>query len=252
MWIPKPFNIRPSGIALLMLAWLAAPAGAATITVLTPASAAPGTKVLASLYTQQTGTLVTLAGGGRDKIFAILKAGGPADVVLLPSTNMADLPTVTAMTPLGHISVGVAVKAGAPVPDISTPEKFRAALLAAKGVAYADPSAGTSAGKMIDRMLSAPEFVRVKRVPVQGLAVTALAGGQASIALQLLPELAGDKDVALAGPVPDIYGAGVDFSAGIAAVSTDSLKAQAFISFLTGPKAVSVWKAHGVEVIGSH
>jgi molybdate transport system substrate-binding protein len=252
MWIPRPFNLGPSGIALLMLAWLAAPAGAATITVLSPASAAPGATALAALYAQQTGTLVTLAGGGRDKIFAILKAGGPADVVLLPSTDMADIPTVTAMTPLGHIRVGVAVKAGAPVPDISTPGKFRSSLLAAKGVAYADPSAGTSAGKVIERMLSAPEFARVKRVPVQGLAVTALAGGRASIALQLLPELAADKDVALAGPVPDIYGAGVDFSAGIAAVSADSVKAQAFISFLTNPKAVPVWKAHGVDIISSH
>jgi molybdate transport system substrate-binding protein len=252
MWIPKPFNLTPPGIALLMLAWLAAPAGAATITVLTPASAAPGVTALAALYTQQTGTLVTQAGGGRDKIFAILKAGGPADVVLLPSTDMADLPTVTAMTPLGHIRVGVAVKAGAPVPDVSTPEKFRTALLAARGVAYADPSAGTSAGKVIDRMLSAPEFARVKRVPVQGVAVTALASGQASIVLQLLPELAADKDVALAGPVPDLYGAGVDFSAGIAAVSVDSVKAQAFISFLTDPKAAAAWKAHGVDVIGSH
>jgi molybdate transport system substrate-binding protein len=252
MWIPKPFNIRPSVIALVALAGLAAPAAAATITVLSPASAAPGVKALASLYTQQTGITVTLGGGGRSAIFAVLKAGGPADVVLLPSTDMADMPTVIAMTPLGHISVGVAVKAGMPVPDVSTPEKFRAALLAAKGVAYADPSAGTSAGKLIDRMLSAPEFARIKRVPVQGLAVTALTGGQASIALQLLPELAADKDVALAGPVPDTYGAGVDFSTGIATVSVDSVKAQAFLSFLTDPKAAAVWKANGVEFIGSH
>jgi molybdate transport system substrate-binding protein len=252
MWIPRPFNIRPSGIALLALAWLAVPAaGADTITVLTPASAAPGTRALAAQYTLATGTQVTIGGGGRDKIFAILKAGGPADVVLLPSTDMADMPTVIAMTPLGHISVGVAVKAGMPVPDVSTPEKFRSVLLAAKGVAYADPSAGTSAGNLIDRMLSAPEFARVKRVPVQGLAVTALAGGQASIAMQLLPELAADKDVALAGPVPDSYGAGVDFSAGIAMVSVDSVKAQAFLSFLTDPKAAAVWKANGVEFIGS-
>jgi molybdate transport system substrate-binding protein len=252
MWIPRPSNTRPSIIALLALAWLAAPAGAATITVLSPASAAPGAKALAALYTQQTGIAVTVVGGARNAIFVVLKAGGPADVVLMPSTDMADMPTVIAMTPLGHIGVGVAVKAGMPVPDISTPEKFRNVLLAAKGVAYADPSAGTSAGKLIDRMLSAPEFARVKRVPVQGLAVTALAGGQASIALQLLPELAADKDVALAGPVPDSYGAGVDFSAGIAMISADSLKAQAFLSFLTDPKAAAVWKANGVEFIGGH
>ncbi len=257
MWIPRPSStrlssIRLSGIALLVAALMAAPARAATITVLTPASAAPGVQALAAQFTQATGTLVTVGGGARDKIFQALKAGDPADVVLLPTTDMVELPSVMGMTPLGHIAVGVGVKAGAPVPDISTPEKFRHALLAAKGVAYADPAAGTSAGKVIDRMLSAPEFSRVKRVPVQGLAVTALASGQASIALQMLPELAANKDVALAGPVPDGYGASLDFSAGIAAATVDAVRAQAFINFLTDAKEAPVWKAHGVEVLNSH
>ncbi|HEX4178206.1 MAG TPA: substrate-binding domain-containing protein, partial [Rhizomicrobium sp.] len=172
---------------------------------------------------------------------------GPADVVVLPTTDMAELPNVTGMTPLGRITVGVGVKAGAKVPDISTPEKFRAALLAAKGVAYADPAAGTSAGKVIDDMLSSPEFKGVKRVPVKGLAVTALADDRASIALQMLPELAADKDVALAGPVPSAYGAGVDFSAGIASVTSDAIGAQAFISYLADPKNAALWRKNGLE-----
>jgi molybdate transport system substrate-binding protein len=230
---------------------MAAPAGAATITVLTPASAAPGVTALAAQFTQATGIAVTVGGGARDKIFQALKEGGPADVVLLPTADILEMTSVIGMTPLGRIPVGVAVKVGAPVPDVSTPEKFRQALLAAKGVAYADPAAGTSAGKVIDRVLSAPEFSRVRRIPVQGLAVTALASGRASIALQMLPELAANKDVALAGPVPDIYGASVDFSAGIAVTSTDSVRAQAFISFLTDAKAVAVWKANGVDVLGA-
>ena len=116
---------------------------------------------------------MTVTGGARDRIFAILKDGGPADVVLLPSADFANFKGVSGAIPLGRIAVGVAVKAGNSAPDISTPEKFRAVLLAAQGVAYADPSAGTSAGKVIDRMLSAPEFAGVKRVPVQGLAVEA-------------------------------------------------------------------------------
>ena len=195
---------------------------------------------------------VTVGGGSRDRIFATLKAGGPADVLLLPTADIVELPTVTSMTPLGRILVGVGVRKGAAVPDISTPEKFRAVLLAAKGVAYADPSAGTSAGRLIDRMLSAPEFAGVKRVPVQGLAASALADGRASIALQMLPELAGDAQVALAGPVPDAYGAGVDFAAGIAAFSIDSVKAQDFIAFLTDPKNAALWKANGLELLGYH
>jgi len=169
---------------------------------------------------------------------------------LLPIDGPPSVGQATGMTPLGHILVGVGVKAGAKVPDISTPEKFRAALLAAKGVAYADPKAGTSAGKIIDQFLSAPEFAKIKRVPVQGLAVTALANGQADIALQMLPELAANRDVALAGPVPEIYGARVDFSAAIAVQTIDAVAAQAFISFLTNPQNAPAWKNNGLVLLG--
>ncbi len=227
---------------LLLLA--GSPAAAAGLTILSPASSAPGASQVAAQFTAKTGVAVTVGGGGREKIFAILKDGGAADVVLLPSSDFANLPQVTGVTPLGRIVVGVAVKAGSQAPDISTPEKFRAALLAAKGVAYADPAAGTSAGKVIDRMLSAPEFAGVKRVPIQGLAVGGLTSGKADIALQMLPELAANKDVTLAGPVPAAFGAGVDFSAGIAAQSD---QAKSLIGFLTGPEAAALWRANGLE-----
>jgi molybdate transport system substrate-binding protein len=246
MWIPRRFSA-----ALLLLGWLATPAVAASLTVLSPASAAPGARALATQFTAKTGVPVTVTGGARDRIFAILKSGGPADVVLLPTNDLVDTPSITGMTPLGRIVVGVGVKADTKVPDVSTPEKFRKTLLAAKGVAYADPAAGTSAGKVIDQLLSNPDFKDVKRVPVQGLAVTALANGKASIALQMLPELADNKDVALAGPVPESYGASVDFSAGIAAGTTDALQAQAFISFLTDRQNAAIWKANGLTMLGS-
>ena len=243
MWIPKRSSL------LIALALLAAPADAAPLTVLAPASAQAGLTPLAAAYTASTGIAVTVGGGSRAKTVEALKSG-PADVVVLPTTDIAELPNVTGMTALGRITVGVAVKAGTKVPDISTPEKFRAALLAAKGVAYADPAAGTSAGKVIDQMLSAPEFKGVKRVPVQGLAVTALADDRASIALQMLPELAANKDVALAGPVPAAYGAGVDFSAGIAAVTNDAMQAQAFVTYLADPKNADLWRRNGLDLLG--
>ena len=231
--------------ALLLLAGL--PAAAAGLTILSPASAAPGASQVAAQFTAKTGIAVTVGGGGRGKVFAILKEGGAGDVVLLPSADFATLSGVSAVAPLGRITVGVGVKAGRQAPDISTPAKFRAVLLAAKGVAYADPAAGTSAGKVIDRMLSAPEFAAVKRVPVQGLAVEGLASGKAEIALQMLPELAADKNVVLAGPVPASYGAGVDFSAAIAASSGNAEQAKALLGFLTGPEAAVIWRANGLN-----
>jgi len=236
--------MRILGWCFVLLLSAVSPAAAAGLTILSPASAAPGASQLAAQFTAKTGIAVTVGGGGREKIFAILKDGGAADVVLLPSADFANLPQISGVVSLGRIVVGMAVKAGSQAPDISTPEKFRAALLAAKGVAYADPAAGTSAGKVIDRMLSAPEFAGVKRVPIQGLAVGGLTSGKADIALQMLPELAANKDVTLAGPVPAIYGAGVDFSAGLV---TQSEQAKSLIAFLAGPEATTLWRRNSLD-----
>jgi molybdate transport system substrate-binding protein len=231
-------------VALAMLA--ARPAFAAPgLTVLAPASAQPGITALAKDYTAKTGIPITVGGGARDKVIAALKAG-QGDVVVLPSTDFADLPQVTAMTPLGHILIGVAVRKGAPAPDISTPDKFINALKRAKGVAYADPSAGTSAGKIIANLLSLPDLKGVRAVPVQGLAVTGLTTGKADIALQLLPELTQNPDVKVLGPVPPLFSAAVDFSAGIATSTSDAVKAEAFIEAMTAPAADAVWKANGL------
>jgi len=77
-----------------------------------------------------------------------------------------------------------------------------------------------------------------------------LQSGQADIALQMLPELAGNKDVALAGAVPESYGASVDFSAGIAVQTVNAVEAQAFISFLTDPHNATLWNENGLRLLG--
>jgi molybdate transport system substrate-binding protein len=240
--------IRFFSVAFLTVLLTASAAQAVSLTVLGPASILPGARAAAAQFTAQTGIAVTVTGGSRDTVRQAL-AAGTGDVVLLPTTDFPDLAGVVGMTPLGNVPVGVAVKAGTPVPDISTPEKFRAVLKKAKGVAYADPSAGTSAGKMIAYLLQEPDYAGVKKVPVQGLAVTGLASGQADIALQLLPELANDPAVKLAGPVPT--GLGVDFSAGMVAAGMNATEAQRFIAFLTSGEAAALWKANGVHSLAN-
>jgi molybdate transport system substrate-binding protein len=233
----------------LKLAFLAAllavgAAQAAPLTVLGPASIVPGAKALAALFTAKTGIAVSVEGGSRQKALDAL-AGGTGDIVLLPAADFAGLAGVSAATPLVAVPVGMAVKAGTPVPDISTPQAFAAALAAAHGVAYADPAAGTSAGRLIDAMLNAPAYAKVHRVPVKGLAVSGLASGQADIALQLLPELANNPSVHLAGPVPT--GLAVDFAAATVTASKSTQSAQAFVAFIASTDAAAAWKAQGLR-----
>lgn len=167
MRLPRRFSL-----SFVVLALLALPASGATLTVLSPASVTPGLKAMAEQYSAKAGKAVTVGGGSRAAVLGALRKG-PADMVVLPTSDMIEMNLVHGMTPLGRIPVGVAVKAGAPVPDVSTPEKFLAVLRQARGVAFADPSAGTSAGKAIAGLLGLSDFHGVKRVPVQGLAVTA-------------------------------------------------------------------------------
>ena len=178
----------------------------------------PGLKALAADYTAKTGAVVTVGGGSRANVLAALKAG-PADVVVLPTNDLIELNTVSGMTPLGHIAVGVGVKAGSKVPGRLHAGEIPRRPAQGQGRRLCR-SGRRHLGRQDDRQHARPpDFRGVKRVPVQGLAVTALADGRADIALQLAPELANDKAVALAGPVPDMYGAAVDFSVGIAAVT---------------------------------
>jgi molybdate transport system substrate-binding protein len=231
-------------LALLVAVLAAGAAHAASLTVLGPASIVPGAKVLAAQFTVKTGIAVSVEGGSRQKVLAAL-ASGSGDVVLLPASDFAGLAGVSAPTPLVAVPVGVAVKPGAPVPDISTPQAFAAALTASHGVAYADPSAGTSAGRLIDAMLNQPAYARVHRVPVKGLAVSGLASGQADMALQLLPELANNPAVQLAGPVPT--GLAVDFAAATATASPNSADARTFVAFIAGPDAAAAWRAQSLR-----
>src|SRR5271155_3991833 len=85
MWIPRRFNL------VLALALLVAPADAAPLTVLAPASATAGLQALAAPYTASTGIAVTIGGGPRAQVLGTLKAG-PADVVVLPTADLAELP----------------------------------------------------------------------------------------------------------------------------------------------------------------
>jgi molybdate transport system substrate-binding protein len=234
--------------ALALVALLATPAaGATTITVLTTGSLTPAGKTLAAEFTQQTGTQVMFGGGRPNTIIADLKAGAAGDVVLLPSANFATpIPRIdpASVRPVARIAIGVAVPQGAPLPDISTPEKFREALKAAKGVAYSDPAIGSSAGPVIAHILDGAAYAGVKRKPVRDVAISALASGEADIALQMITELRTAKTVQLVGPVPEGVGAAVEFSA--ATVRGAPPEAAAFVRYMARPAAAAAWKKAGV------
>jgi molybdate transport system substrate-binding protein len=155
---------------------------------------------------------------------------------------------------LAKTGVGVVVKAGAPLPDISTVEAFKRTLLAAKSVAYIDPAAGGSSGiyvaKLLERLGIANE-VNAKAVLVHGGEVAShIADGEAEIGIHQISEILPVKGATLVGPLPAEIQNFTVYSAGLSSTAKDHAAATGLIGFLSGPHALSIIRAKGMEPAG--
>jgi molybdate transport system substrate-binding protein len=242
------------GACLIFL--LAPCAQAAEIQVLTPPVVYnAGLKELAEDFTKQTGTAVKITVGELLKIPERVHSE-PTDVFFLEPDLMAALPvgdTSKTHPPIamGRVHIGLAVKAGAPHPDISTTPKLIAALKSAKiGVSYSnpDPARGSMVAKMVDALLKRPEFAGVHGVPSsKGNGVSGLMNGEGDMALQLESEILPHKEVELVGHLPDALKAYIDISVAVSSKAADPAGAKAFMDFVTRPQAYDVWKAKGMD-----
>jgi molybdate transport system substrate-binding protein len=148
--------------------------------------------------------------------------------------------------------VGVSVRSGAPKPDISTPEKLKEALLAAKAVAYSDPAKGGASGvhfaKVADRLgIGEAVKAKAKHPEAAGLPGKFLLDGSADLAIAQVPELLEVQGTDLVGPLPgDLQNITV-FAAGVVSGAKQPDAAAAFVKFLQTPEAIATVKAKGME-----
>jgi molybdate transport system substrate-binding protein len=211
-------------------------------------------KDLAADFTKATGTKVDVVEAGMNVIVGQIKTATPvADVVALPADLMNTLYldggiVAGSYTPLGRDELGLAVKKGAPKPDISTVEKLAAVLKSAQAVEVNDPKAGTMQGVIIDGILKRPEFAGVHVVPVaKGEGAGALARGEGDMAIQLVPEILNKPPIDLVAPLPVELGGHMDAILAVSSRSTNQKEATAFIKFLTRPDAKAAWTAKGMK-----
>ena len=183
-----------------------------------------------------------------------IKTGAPAaDVVALPSDLMNTLALdggiVTASyTPLGRGELGLAVKKGAPKPDISTVAKLAAVLKSAQAVMVNDPKGGTMQGVMIDTLLKRPEFSGVHVVPSsRGEGAAALARGEGDMAIQLVQEILNKPEIEVVAPLPVELGGHMDAILAVSSRSAHPKEAADFIKFLTRPEAKAAWASKGMK-----
>lgn len=216
---------------------------------------------LAAQYEKESGNKLDITYQTVGQHLALIRDGKEEfDVAILTPEAIGTLAKEAKVVPdtrtdLAKVGVGVVVKAGAPLPDISTVEAFKRTLLAAKSVAYIDPKAGGSSGIYVEKLLERlgiADQVNAKAKLIQGGAVADhIADGEAEVGVHQISEILAVSGVTLVGPLPaDIQNFTV-YAAGVGAAAKDSAAARAFVKFLSGPHALPIIKAKGMEPASS-
>jgi molybdate transport system substrate-binding protein len=229
--------------AVLTTAIAGAPAQAAEVKVLSAGAVRSIVTELAKAYEKETGHTVTLAFGTVGVVRQKL-AAEPADVVIMSDTGIEETLkqggiVAGSRTDLARTGMGVAVREGAPRPDISTPETFKQALLAAKSITYVDPAQGATSGMhfaSVLQRLGIADQVKAKTTLVPGgYPAELVAKGQVELVVHQISEIVPVKGVTLVGPLPKELQKVTVYAAGVAAKSAAPELARGFIAFLTRP-----------------
>jgi molybdate transport system substrate-binding protein len=228
---------------------------AADIRVITPGVVySSGLPDLAAAFTKQTGKKIGITRVGMGSIVeTITSIDPPPDVIFLPLELMSELSLDGGVrpgtyTPLGRTRMGLAVRAGAPHPDISTVEKFAAALKSAKAVMRSNPASRTMVALLIDGVLQRPEFAGVNAPPsTSGEGGQALVRGEGDMAIQTICQILPYKEIELVGPLPAELKAWIDMSTAVSARAQHPDDARALIQYLLRPESDTVWKPRGLE-----
>jgi molybdate transport system substrate-binding protein len=230
---------------------------AAEVRVLSSGAPAEVVKSFIAPFSDATGHRILLTSGTIDEILRKLSAGEKPDLVILPAPAIEALDkagrlSVEDRTDLARVGIGVAVREGASLPDISTADAVRRMLIAARSIVHPDPVGGGFAGAQIARMmgrLGIAEAVKPKTsfMFAIGGGTTAVAKGDAEIGLFNISEILPAKGVALVGPLPQELQSYITFSGALHAASTSPKAALAFLRSLTDAKARDGWKKGGFE-----
>jgi molybdate transport system substrate-binding protein len=237
-------------LALVVLtAW--SRAEAAEIKVLSTVGMQPATAELIPRFERDTGHTVVVTYG----LAAVLKTqfldGAPADVLILTGPSVEDLAkqgkvVAGSKVDVARSGVGIGVKAGAPKPDIATPEALKRTVLAAKSVGFSKEGAsGVAFARVLER-LGIAEQVRAKYKDTGTKAGEMLVAGDIELGAAQVPELMAVPGVEVVGPLPAELQTVTVFSVGLAGEAKNPDAAKALIQFLAGPEAAKVYRAKGL------
>lgn len=234
------------------------PALAAEIRVVSSGGFAPAYERLAPEFERTSGhTLVTAWGPSmgetENAIPQRLKRGEAMDVVIMVGAALDKLVAAGQVLPdsatlLAHSPIALAVRAGAPKPDISTPEALRTALLQARSIAYSDSASGVYLEKVLFPRLGIAEALagKARMIPAEPVGKV-VARGEAELGFQQLSELKAISGIDIVGLIPPETQSITKFSAGVLSTAREPDAARVLIRFLAAPEAAPVIRETGLE-----
>jgi molybdate transport system substrate-binding protein len=241
---------------LVSCSLVATSGSAAEIKVLTSVALTSALDQIAPKFEQATGNKLNIGYSLIADIKKRMLEGETADVIILsrPVMDELDKQGKFASGSIANIvgtPVALAIRAGAPKPDISTVDALKRTLLAAKSIAYADPAKGGAAGvyfaHVVER-LGIADQLKSKTILMPGAqAPEVVAKGEAELGVAQTSEIVPVAGAQVLGPLPGEFASTTLFTAGIGATTKVPEAAKSLIQFLTGPVAVPVFSAKGFQ-----
>jgi len=182
-----------------------------------------------------------------------LNRGEEIDVVIMAAPRLDDLITEGRVRADGRVdlarsNIAMAVKAGAPKPDISSVDALKRTLLAAKSIAYSDSASGVYLSTELFPKLGIADQIRGKSRKIEADPVgEAVARGEIEIGFQQISELLPVKGIDIVGPLPPGAQKVTIFAAGIPATSKHPAEAKALIQWLASPAAYATIRKSGLD-----
>ena len=248
----------PAMIVVLLLTRVAVAAD--EIRVMTSGAFTAAYLELAPEFERATGhrivTEATSMGTGPTGIAARLERGEAIDVVIVADTDLERLTSAGRIRPgtrvdLARSAIGMAVRRGAPKPDISSVDALTRTLLEAKSIAYSASVSGTYLSTELFQRLGIADRVLPKSRRIEGgeRVGTVVARGEAEIGFQQISELLPVDGIDFVGPLPAEVQRVTIFSAGVGAASTHPAVAKSFIDFLASSAAVGIIRKTSLEPV---
>jgi molybdate transport system substrate-binding protein len=208
---------------------------------------------LSRAHQQRSGVAVAFESVGGVEAAKRVQAGEHFDVVVLASDAIAKLAEAGrvlagSVVDLVHSGVAVAVKAGAPQPDLSDDAAVKRAVLAARSIGYSTGPSGTALLKLFERWSITAQLegrlVQARAgVPVGSL----VAGGEVELGFQQLSELIHVEGITIVGALPAAIQIDTVFSAAVCTTSTQPEAARALIAFMASPETADAKRRQGMD-----